>query len=109
MPKADPSMKPGGRDAGRSSSDAWRAARPHALSSSCSRLAAGRCASSSYRCSRKRAALRRGRSSSHRSGTSLGQRDPAKQDEMLSLFERYFDRLLVHGDPRFLPFDRTFR
>ena len=39
----------------------------------------------------------------------LGQRDPAKQDEMLSLFERYFDRLLVHGDPRFLPFDRTFR
>jgi predicted glycosyltransferase len=39
----------------------------------------------------------------------LGQRDPAKQDEMLSLFERYFDHLLVHGDPRFLPFDRTFR
>jgi len=39
----------------------------------------------------------------------LGQRNPAKQDEMLSVFERYFDRLLVHGDPRFLPFDRTFR
>ncbi|HEV8095917.1 MAG TPA: glycosyltransferase [Burkholderiales bacterium] len=39
----------------------------------------------------------------------LGQRDPAKQDEMLALFERYFDRLLVHGDPRFLAFDRTFR
>lgn len=39
----------------------------------------------------------------------LGQRDPAKQDEMLSLFERHFDHLLVHGDPRFLPFDRTFR
>ena len=39
----------------------------------------------------------------------LGQRDPARQDEMLSLFERYFDQLLVHGDPHFLPFDRTFR
>ena len=33
----------------------------------------------------------------------LGQRDPAKQDEMLLLFERHFDHLLVHGDPRFLP------
>lgn len=39
----------------------------------------------------------------------LGQRDPAKQDEMLALFERYFDHLLVHGDPRFISFDRTFR
>ena len=39
----------------------------------------------------------------------LGQQDPARQDEMLALFERYFDRLLVHGDPRFLGFDRTFR
>ena len=39
----------------------------------------------------------------------LGQRDPARQDEMLVLFERYFDRALVHGDPRFLAFDRTFR
>ncbi|MGH8676292.1 MAG: glycosyltransferase family protein [Burkholderiales bacterium] len=39
----------------------------------------------------------------------LGQRDPAKQDEMLLLFERYFDHLLVHGDPRFIPFDQTFR
>ena len=39
----------------------------------------------------------------------LGQRDPARQDEMLVLFERYFDRVLVHGDPRFLAFDRTFR
>jgi predicted glycosyltransferase len=39
----------------------------------------------------------------------LGQRDPAKQDEMLALFERYFDYALVHGDPRFLAFDQTFR
>jgi predicted glycosyltransferase len=39
----------------------------------------------------------------------LGQRDPAKQDEMLALFERYFDYALVHGDPHFLPFDQTFR
>lgn len=38
-----------------------------------------------------------------------GQRDPARQDEMLALFERYFDHLLVHGDPRWLPFERTFR
>jgi predicted glycosyltransferase len=27
---------------------------------------------------------------------------------MLETFERYFDRLLVHGDPAFLPFERTF-
>ncbi len=38
-----------------------------------------------------------------------GQRDPARQDEMLEHFERYFDHLLVHGDPRFIAFDRTFR
>lgn len=39
----------------------------------------------------------------------LGQLDPARQDEMLALFERYFDHALVHGDPRFIGFDRTFR
>jgi predicted glycosyltransferase len=38
-----------------------------------------------------------------------GQRDPSRQDEMLATFERYFDHLLVHGDPRWLRFDRTFR
>lgn len=38
-----------------------------------------------------------------------GQRNPARQDEMLGLFERYFDHLLVHGDPHWLPFGRTFR
>jgi predicted glycosyltransferase len=39
----------------------------------------------------------------------LGQLDPARQDEMLALFGRHFDHVLVHGDPRFLGFDRTFR
>ena len=39
----------------------------------------------------------------------LGQLDPVRQDEMLALFERYFDHVLVHGDPRFLAFERTFR
>lgn len=38
-----------------------------------------------------------------------GQRNPARQDEMLALFEQYFDHLLVHGDPQWLPFERTFR
>ena len=38
-----------------------------------------------------------------------GQRDPSRQDEMLALFERYFDHLLVHGDPNWLRFERTFR
>jgi predicted glycosyltransferase len=38
-----------------------------------------------------------------------GQKDPARQDEMLEKFEKYFDRLLVHGDPALIPFGRTFR
>ena len=37
-----------------------------------------------------------------------GQKDPARQDRMLELFEAYFDHLLVHGDPSLIPFDRTF-
>lgn len=37
-----------------------------------------------------------------------GQTNPARQAEMLALFERYFDHLLVHGDPKIIPFDRTF-
>jgi len=28
--------------------------------------------------------------------------------KMLQAFERYFDRALVHGDPAFIPFERTF-
>lgn len=38
-----------------------------------------------------------------------GQKNRARQDEMLALFERYFDQLLVHGDPKLIPFERTFR
>lgn len=33
---------------------------------------------------------------------------PAREPEALDLFERYFDRLLVHGDPRLAGFERTF-
>ena len=38
----------------------------------------------------------------------VGQDKPGRNDEMLALFERYFDHALVHGDPNFIPFDRTF-
>jgi predicted glycosyltransferase len=44
-----------------------------------------------------------------RDAIGAGQKDGARQDEMLELFERYFDRLLVHGDPAVIPFDQTFR
>ncbi|MCP5281491.1 MAG: glycosyl transferase family 28 [Rhodoferax sp.] len=37
-----------------------------------------------------------------------GSRDPERQGRMLAYFERYFDHLLVHGDPALLPFERTF-
>jgi len=33
---------------------------------------------------------------------------PAREDEMLECFEHYFDRLLVHGDPRLATFERSF-
>jgi predicted glycosyltransferase len=32
----------------------------------------------------------------------------AREEETLERFERYFDRLLVHGDPRVVPFERSF-
>ncbi|MBS0337926.1 MAG: glycosyl transferase [Proteobacteria bacterium] len=38
-----------------------------------------------------------------------GQKDPARQDEMLEVFRKYFDHLLVHGDPSLIPLERTFR
>lgn len=38
----------------------------------------------------------------------VGQDKPGRNDEMLALFERHFDRALIHGDPNFIPFDRTF-
>ncbi|HEV3007970.1 MAG TPA: glycosyltransferase [Burkholderiales bacterium] len=38
----------------------------------------------------------------------LIQPNPAREEEMLERFERYFDRLLVHGDPRIATFERSF-
>jgi predicted glycosyltransferase len=38
-----------------------------------------------------------------------GRRKPHRQDEMLALAERYFDHVLVHGDPGLISFERTFR
>jgi predicted glycosyltransferase len=39
----------------------------------------------------------------------LAQASAEKQAQMLAVFERYFDHLLIHGDPRLVPFERTFR
>jgi len=36
------------------------------------------------------------------------QPNPAREEETAGRFERYFDRLLVHGDPRVATFDRSF-
>jgi predicted glycosyltransferase len=36
------------------------------------------------------------------------QKSAQRQEEMLNLVERYFDRVLVHGDPGVIAFDRTF-
>ena len=36
------------------------------------------------------------------------QKSAQRQDETLDLVERYFDRVLVHGDPGVIAFDRTF-
>jgi predicted glycosyltransferase len=33
---------------------------------------------------------------------------PARVDEMIDLFGRYYDATMVHGDPAFIPFARTF-
>ncbi len=38
----------------------------------------------------------------------LIQPNPAREDETLQVFERHFDHVLVHGDPRVAPFERTF-
>lgn len=38
----------------------------------------------------------------------LLQPSPAREEEAASLFARYYDRLLVHGDPRLAGFERTF-
>ena len=36
------------------------------------------------------------------------QQSPQRQEETLALVERYFDRVLVHGDPGVIAFERTF-
>jgi predicted glycosyltransferase len=38
----------------------------------------------------------------------LLQHNPAREEEAVLLFERFFDRLLVHGDARLAGFERTF-
>ncbi len=38
----------------------------------------------------------------------VAQHKPERNAEMLDLVERYFDRVLVHGDPALVPFERTF-
>ena len=38
-----------------------------------------------------------------------GQGNSARQDGMLEVFERCFDRVMVHGDEAVVPFSRTFR
>ena len=38
----------------------------------------------------------------------LLQPNPAREDEALERFERYFDRLMVHGDPVVAPFEASF-
>ena len=38
----------------------------------------------------------------------VGQQKPERQAEMRDLIAKYFDRVLVHGDPGLIPFDRTF-
>lgn len=36
------------------------------------------------------------------------QSKPGRDEETVSLVERYFDRVMVHGDPRVVPFERSF-
>ncbi len=38
----------------------------------------------------------------------VAQQKPERNDEMLEIVERYFDRVLVHGDPALVGFDKTF-
>jgi predicted glycosyltransferase len=38
----------------------------------------------------------------------VAQDKPGRNDEMVDLVERFFDHVLVHGDPTFIPFERTF-
>jgi predicted glycosyltransferase len=47
--------------------------------------------------------------SSVRDLIGAAQGDPLRQDEMLEAAERFFDRILVHGDPKLVGFERSFR
>jgi predicted glycosyltransferase len=47
--------------------------------------------------------------SSVRDLIGAGQGDARRQDEMLEAAERFFDRILVHGDPKVAGFERSFR
>ncbi len=38
----------------------------------------------------------------------LLQRRPGREDEAVATVEKYFDHVLVHGDPRLAPFERSF-
>jgi predicted glycosyltransferase len=38
----------------------------------------------------------------------VAQDKPGRNDEMVDLVERFFDHVLVHGDPSLIPFERTF-
>jgi predicted glycosyltransferase len=38
----------------------------------------------------------------------VGQHKPERNDEMIALVNRYFDRVMIHGDPDLIAFDRTF-
>lgn len=46
--------------------------------------------------------------SSVRDVLGAGTADPQKQQRMLALFDAWFDHVLVHGDPRLIPFGVTF-
>src|SRR4051794_16416130 len=100
-------------------------------SSSSSPSAAARCASSCCPSSRTHAAWQSARSSSARCATSSrqtpsaargggkgpliglsgrgnNQAKPEREQAVLELVERHFDRVLVHGDPRVAAFERSF-
>ena len=38
----------------------------------------------------------------------VGQKKPGRNDEMIEIVHRYFDHVLVHGDPNLISFDQTF-
>jgi predicted glycosyltransferase len=110
-------------DAGRAVDDAWRKARREALLAAWGAARAGVLLTELFPFGRRqmrfelvplleaasRASPRPVIACSVRDILGGGQRDPAKQDEMLEVFERFYDHVLVHGDPALIGFERTFR